>query len=217
MGGGVKYAPNGLNSLARLTETMITKDDHQTIIKLIKTETLQQIGDRYGVSRERIRQILRKYDVPTPRRIFIKPCITDGCPNTISKAFDWARPLCSSCVSYQSLHKNRPEMRRTRRNFEMGTCERVGCTRKMRAGGLCNSHTVADFARRNPEYARKQREANNRRNKKRYREDPEFRDYILDKGRKWRKNNRERVNEYQRMRYRNKKTYEYLRRYYLGL
>lgn len=61
------------------TQKIILERDLFDILEMYKTHTLQEVGDRYGVTRERIRQIIKKQGRPTRiKRLIEKTCVQCG-------------------------------------------------------------------------------------------------------------------------------------------
>lgn len=84
--------------------------------EMIKTQTLQDIGDAYGVGRERIRQVLKLQgiDVSELRESQRVKCSTPGCPKRIPFSLRLGRDKCNACIAYSK----RTSKRRFRRRFE---------------------------------------------------------------------------------------------------
>lgn len=139
----------------------VTASDMPLIVELLKTHTLHEIGLRYGVTRERIRQRLAKLGVKPKRvkRQFIVSCATPKCPQkVILKARITKRKttpqFCTACQVYASNHRRHPKIGTARRQFEMGLCERCG-TKRMIGGGICGSCRTHKWYHAHPEYRAK--------------------------------------------------------------
>lgn len=78
----------------------------EQLTELIKTNTLQELGDRFGVSRERIRQLLNKQGVKV-RDVRVasrkQRCATSFCPNLIRVGlhFNIEGLYCTTCRAYR--------------------------------------------------------------------------------------------------------------------
>lgn len=70
-------------------------------------------------------------------------------------------------------------------------CAVEGCLRSHRAKGLCSPHYMEHRRASNPAYKSKQLAATRRRNRERYREDPEFRRTKNAASKKWSESNKE--------------------------
>jgi len=142
-----------------MAETIIEKQQHKEIIELIKTNTLQEIGDRYGVSRERIRQILYANRITRQKRKFVYHCQTPDCPAiiTLSVKRNPEYVYCIGCRAYEHYHQKNPRAKYFKRKFiSQQICKRVGCNRISRCNNLCNSHSVTQWRIDNPEKYRLQ-------------------------------------------------------------
>jgi len=184
----------------------IKQSAHKDIIKLVKTQTLQEVGDAYGVTRERIRQILSLYDLKTPKKQVFKYCKTPGCPKTFTQNIKTDNELCKACYAYKRTHEKNPEMKRNRRAHELvPICKIESCARPVRARALCNYHYNKEIIYSNPEAYNRRLEYYRRATKERYHSDPEYRARISERTRRWQRANKERVNAMNRRAYRLKK------------
>lgn len=120
--------------------TKITRDQYPLIVKRAEWETLKQIGDSYGASRERIRQIIKTSGKKTPRNTKIDKCATPYCPGTVSVykgRID--RKVCRRCFQVLRKRELNPNMREQRRSFEPVKMCLAHPDKKVRVRGMCNS------------------------------------------------------------------------------
>lgn len=77
---------------------------------LAKTMTLQQMGDRYGVSRERIRQLLARQGISRKNMKKKSKCSTPLCPKMIYVTTKIGSDKCVNCRQYAkstAIHQRR--------------------------------------------------------------------------------------------------------------
>lgn len=99
----------------------------ETIKELYKDHTLQEIGNIYGLSRERIRQILKKEFGITSRinKKYVKCSI---CPRhtlrLVNQLADEEKKntLCSACLQSKYYHIKHPNAVRKTKQFEIKPC-----------------------------------------------------------------------------------------------
>lgn len=88
----------------RKVKVKIPFEDRSKLDVLAKTKTLQEIGEIYGVSRERIRQILKSQGLGVKKfrkKILVK-CVEEDCPNTFKRRpIRGGRNLCVRCYLYR--------------------------------------------------------------------------------------------------------------------
>lgn len=174
---------------------MIKRRDHPKIIELVKTQTLQQVGDKYGVTRERIRQILVLYDLKIPKRSITFSCPTPGCGKTVTRSNAWSGKYCRACYSYAYHHRKNPFSRKKLRRFEvLPNCKREGCPYPVRAKGLCNGHYTYMKTKADPKAMERARIRNKAYYRKRYYSDPEWRRQLLQKSSLYQKEHKDEIN-----------------------
>jgi len=78
---------------------MINKDDVCLLRQFYPSMTLEAIGERFNVSRERIRQILKKAGLPTKAQILRKYCLHCG-----KKRKNRYRNYCSKACYHYDTH-----------------------------------------------------------------------------------------------------------------
>lgn len=187
---------------------IITRNEYPIIAELIKNYTLKEIGDKYGVSRERIRQILFTMGIKATKRNFEEICNTPKCGKKIIFQLKSKKRFCTTCQQYKNMHKKNPEKAIYRRAFEMGICEKCK-ERRMKARGLCGNCFTKAYYWSNPKY----REVSRQKSKERYIKNPEYfaeyysknKERVNASGKAWRDRNKEKMKEYWRNKYLAKK------------
>jgi hypothetical protein len=116
---------------------------HAKIAKLLKTHTLQEVGDMYGVSRERIRQIALTQGVKTPRKSFKVICAICGRMETRHKPINSI--TCSLCRAYTKYHQeNNTAQTHLRKHQVKKIC--IRCHKHpTREHNLCNACDANDY------------------------------------------------------------------------
>lgn len=141
----------------------------ELFVKLIKTHTLNEIGLMFGISRERVRQILFKMGVKNiTKRIFKYPC--DNCQKIVirHKRKGNGKILCTTC--YSQKRRGGPKYFTYKPGDLCIRCKK----RRPKSKWLCKVCRVWDYAQRNPEYRQRQREQSKKYIRE-YLRDPEYR------------------------------------------
>lgn len=134
--------------------TKIFPSDYSKIQELSTSCTLQEIGDMYGVSRERIRQILKAEFNTTvkPRDIHY---ICSVCGREFMRHIKFkSTPLCDSCRHYRREHGADLVEGNPRRRFQIGPCS-ICHKKRGNISGLCSTCYAREQYRSGP----KRREA----------------------------------------------------------
>lgn len=119
----------------------IFPEDHADIRRRAKTETLEQIAGSYGVSRERIRLILKKYGEKVPKIRFTFKCAYPTCPKVLHSNMTkkYRRKYCHSCYQFMKQHPDgKGDVRRSIDPAKK--CKREGCDKDARSKGYCAGH-----------------------------------------------------------------------------
>lgn len=141
-----------------MPDTLIHQDQYPTIQDNYYKDklTLQQIASRYGVSRERIRQILKKLNPEHHRtdRKFLNICHI--CGRGVYKTFKSPTFECTTCIVYNKSRLKHPDWRPRLRKHEVKAC--IICHKKRgNRKGVCGNCYVKNYLRTHPEaYARQQ-------------------------------------------------------------
>lgn len=181
-------------------ETKIPRSEYPVIKELIQTHTLQEIADKYGASRERVRQILKTMGITKVFRRFVYTCQT--CGKRFTKTKSLPITTCSICRQYEAKHA-KPGTRKYHRRFEIKACWRCGLRRGNRGNGLCMNCSNREYYKtpRGKEairqYQETHREHINKYARTYYQSHKE--EFRL-KNKKWVEKNREYVREYQKQR-----------------
>lgn len=210
-------------------------------LDLIKNHTLQEIADMYGVSRERIRQKILTFGIPSIKT-FRKtaPCATPGCPKRVRVSLRIGFDKCQSCRLWDRANLNKPIEKRRRRYFEPPRMCLRHPDRRAKANNLCASCRIGmylqspqgkAYLKRYKENHKEQlREIHRKYSRKVYAAlTPEQKRVLFreryhkykasyDKAsRKYQASHRTQLNERQKARYQIKKTLKELQAYYLGI
>lgn len=112
------------------------KERDKEMAELYKAgKNLREIGDMYGITRERVRQILVRLGVDPRKPMNNLPCKVDGCKN-----------LANGSKGYCSTHYQRWLLKGDVSDpvFKKRTlvCAVEGCGRPYKSSGLCDKHSV---------------------------------------------------------------------------
>lgn len=108
-------------------------------------KTLQEIGDLYGITRERVRQLLKRHGITgsdgglskRPKQ-YDKPCKIEGC----GRLANGSKGYCVMHYTRIRIHGTpTPKFKYAFQEHEDG-CLVEGCQEPFRSNGLCNKHNT---------------------------------------------------------------------------